>query len=322
MEMLEKRPACPQCESPVASARLLFSLRHFESVVPVVECAVCGLVYKSLIPTASAFSTIYNSNYGHYSTAAFDHDVKILVDRVGRLRPLKPTGRLFDYGCGNGAFIAAAGNAGYDAWGADPFLPAPHALANNYLRERAFKLAIGSAEFDRVFPPGSFDIVTMWATAEHLVSVGANISGLIRLLRPDGVLVLNCPAGDSLACRRDGVRWRMAIIPEHLQFITCRSARYAAELGGAELIKLRRCGSPYPFGLEQSATTLDHKRSNDPPQAPSAARTAAKPKRSTLRAAYDFFVIDDSLHLKATAAALIQLLGTGDHLEVYLRLKR
>lgn len=106
---------------------------------------------------------------------------------------------LLDVGCGIGTFLQQAEQEGWSVAGLELSASvAAFAREHNGLQVDSF-----SIESETNFPPGSFDVITMFGVIEHLANPPGAIEECVRLLRPDGILILQTPAEDGLI-RRTG----------------------------------------------------------------------------------------------------------------------
>lgn len=229
------------CGSPVPSRGERFCIQQLDERIRVIECPECGLVYKEKIPSEKLLKEIYSEDYVHYSQAAngFDRSAEERVRRMGT-----PRGRRhLDYGCGGGGLVRSALRLGWDSYGADPFLPSSVSTGTDrahFMRASAESGALGGW--------GRFDWISMWAVIEHLDQPLATVKGLSRCLNDGGRIILNAPNADSLVARRRGPVWSIALLLEHTTFWTEKALRYLAARTGMDIVRLRRCGTPYPFG--------------------------------------------------------------------------
>ncbi len=114
-----------------------------------------------------------------------------LHQRENFVRKLKPTGRLLDFGCGNGAFAQHMSTAGFETVGLEPF-----SLGTTITGER---LQLMRAPFESVKASlGLFDVITMWHVLEHLRRPAEVLHQLSQHLSPGGVLVISVPNFASL----------------------------------------------------------------------------------------------------------------------------
>lgn len=116
---------------------------------------------------------------------------QIQLDNLVRLANLPAKGRVLDFGCGKGAFLARFGRQypGWELAGCD--------VSERY---RAFVEPItGPGRFDVTSlaeaeaPTGPFDLVTLFFVAEHLVDPVATLTRVASWLAPSGVLYLTVP---------------------------------------------------------------------------------------------------------------------------------
>lgn len=105
-----------------------------------------------------------------------------------------PPGRLLDVGCGPGEFLMQARAAGWDAVGVE-LTDDTVALA----RERTgLRVLAGDLTNEELIRPASFDVVTLWGVLEHLPDPAGMLDACRRILRPDGVLMLETPNAQAL----------------------------------------------------------------------------------------------------------------------------
>lgn len=208
------------------------------------ESADCGLVFASPIPVDRIASF-----YAAYSTHAAPSDVAHAgaLSRLGaRLAPpsirrdhlnylgdwLGPDAslRVLDFGCGNARLLHRLRDRGLrDLVGFD-FDPKARAAA----RGDGFEIV---DTLDALRPPARpFDVIVLNHVVEHLDDPVATLTGLLGLLRPEGLLYLRTPNVSSALARLFGDDWRGWETPRHLHLFDVRSARRLAErLPGASV---------------------------------------------------------------------------------------
>ncbi|HUS45859.1 MAG TPA: class I SAM-dependent methyltransferase [Phycisphaerae bacterium] len=84
-------------------------------------------------------------------------------------------------------------------------------------------------------PAASFDVVTMWASIEHVPSPMATLRAIRSLLRPGARLLIACPCFDSLSAQWFGSAWYGLDLPRHLTHFTRASLRRHLEKAGFEV---------------------------------------------------------------------------------------
>jgi len=116
---------------------------------------------------------------------------QVQLENLARLANLPATGRILDFGCGKGTFLARFQRRypGWALFGCD--------VSERY---RAFVEPLTGPGGFRVTPlerpsapAGPFDLVTMFFVAEHLIDPAATLGAIVPLLAPGGLLYLTVP---------------------------------------------------------------------------------------------------------------------------------
>lgn len=146
--------------------------------------------------------TEYIENQLQSSEKRFDNHIALL-EAHGSLGGKK----LLDIGCGGGAFLTKARDLGADAKGIE--LDDGRAC---YCRSRhqldVVKWPIESEYWNEDL--GAFDFVTLWDVIEHVNSPVATLEAASRVLKPNGVLLLDTPARDSFYHRAGVLTYRLS----------------------------------------------------------------------------------------------------------------
>ncbi len=152
--------------------------------------------------------------------------------------PYRGQGRLLDFGCGIGRYVARMAAAGWKAEGMDVI---PAAVATG--REAGLTIHEGTLPGAEL-PAAQYDVVTMWHVLEHVPSPMATLRAARDLLLPSGRLVVVCPLFDSLAASWFGASWfGMRELPRHLTHFSQKTLRRHLEAAGLEVertIPIRR----------------------------------------------------------------------------------
>jgi SAM-dependent methyltransferase len=100
-----------------------------------------------------------------------------------------PPGRTLELGAAHGGFVAMLGAIGFESTGLE-LSPWIAAFARQTFGARMFQ---GPVEKQPV-EPGSLDALLLMDVAEHLPDPLATLSHCLRLLKPDGIMVVQTPA--------------------------------------------------------------------------------------------------------------------------------
>jgi SAM-dependent methyltransferase len=215
------------------------------------ECGQCGTLqlldvpddlsryypenYYSLQPKPRAGWVIRAAKRARAEAAIRGHDrVARLIGR-GAAAPQWPlwlrhagvdrSAAICDLGCGNGDMLLDLKDQGFTRLtGADAFIP------KSTVRE--------GIEIHKATPrevPGSFDLVMLNHSFEHMPDPVGTMEALQRLVRPRGTLMIRLPVAGCAAWRQYGVDWVSLDAPRHLFVPTERALRDLAEQTGFQV---------------------------------------------------------------------------------------
>jgi 2-polyprenyl-3-methyl-5-hydroxy-6-metoxy-1,4-benzoquinol methylase len=256
MEPIEQgfeRVNCPGCgsdKSQVAHVGHDWALDPQRQVY-IVRCDACGLHFTNPRPAADHLGAYYQADYAPYHrqrgeierSSAISTALRtwVLADaygapankprgwraaivRAARLVqstehfgfgiPFHGEGRLLDFGCGDGTFLRRMAAIGWKPIGLD-FGPRAVAAAR----------AGGIPALQGTLPhhdlrPGSFDVVTMRHSLEHVPDPRAVLTAALDLLSPGGRLIVQVPNFASWEIAYFGDAARMLDLPRHLLHFT------------------------------------------------------------------------------------------------------
>ena len=146
------------------------------------------------------------------------------LDLIERLVPDK--GRILDVGTAGGAFLGVAKRRGWEVAGCEP---------NRWMAEwgsehYGIDIQPGTI-FDMDLPDAHFDVVTLWDVLEHTPDPKTVLEECRRILKPNGLLIVNYPDIDALVARRMGRKW-VFLLSVHLYYFTPATTRKMLEETG------------------------------------------------------------------------------------------
>jgi 2-polyprenyl-3-methyl-5-hydroxy-6-metoxy-1,4-benzoquinol methylase len=189
---------CPLCGSQ--DTRLLYNLKDYH----ILKCPQCAMVFtpEPDIDLPGLYSPEYYEDFQqnyfvqtreNYAKAKRDPKLKNFALGLELLKSKNKSGKILDVGCAQGMFLDMARNTGWETFGVDV-----SEYASNYAREK-LNLNVFTGELQAAhFPPSSFDVVTLWDTAEHLPDPRQVLDECSRVLKDDGLLYLVTIDEDSL----------------------------------------------------------------------------------------------------------------------------
>lgn len=119
------------------------------------------------------------------------------------------TGRVLDIGCGNGAFLLRAREAGWSVEGVEPD---PQAAA----AARSSGLEVFQGSYKEYKPTARYDCITMSHVLEHLHEPNEALATLRGWLKPGGALWIAVPNPEGLGHKHYGRNWFSLDPPRHL----------------------------------------------------------------------------------------------------------
>jgi SAM-dependent methyltransferase len=197
----------------------------------VVRCRACSLVYVNPRPLSELTIGSYASAIDPTFVAQNDDRIATFRKSLSRvLRKLRQTGgngrRLLDIGCAGGAFPVAARDLGFDPVGVEP----SRWMADYARRTYGLDVRDGILE-PGMFPPGSFDVVTLWDVIEHVPQPHQLLTCARELLKPGGLLLVNYPDIGSITARLLGSRWPFWLSVHLFYYTRATMARQLATSG-------------------------------------------------------------------------------------------
>lgn len=187
------------------------------------RCMGCGLGVLDPRPGPGELSALYGSAYfvKHFDAGlapgseAMRRRLAGENHRVRFFRPLRKSGRVLDVGCGRGYFLLRCRELGYDVEGFDV-----SSEAASYVRDM-LGIPVRTGSFESApFEEGACDVVTMWHALEHTADPRVYLDRAHRLLRPDGVLVVDVPNYRGTDARIKGADWEDWDLPYHFFHFT------------------------------------------------------------------------------------------------------
>ena len=192
-------------------------------------CEQCELYqYGPLPPMECHEDPAYHQGYEEHYTRKLN-TARVRVGRIAGMVPDRKI-RILDVGCGVGAILDAARERGWDTTGVDV-----SRRVVSICRDRGFDCqAIDGLELP--YPDKSFDVVTAWSVIEHVADAAETLAEWRRVLRDDGVLVMDTNDASCLKARLFGKKYKTIWIPGHTYTFTESNLRAFAERAGLETV--------------------------------------------------------------------------------------
>lgn len=156
-------------------------------------------------------------------------------DLVDLVEKYSNKGNILDVGCATGLFLLAARESGWDTRGVE---------FSDYSSQRArddYKLDVVTGTLHDARRVGelkenSYDVVTLWDTAEHVQDPMAIFSDAWKILRPGGLLFVKTLNIDSDRSKAEGNDWHFFRPPKHLFYYSEKTLKAYFERAGFDLV--------------------------------------------------------------------------------------
>lgn len=211
---------CPWCGNP-SEKQYLHLKDDFltQEEFDVFECSHCGLLFTVPRPSPDIIGRYYQSEeyYSHQQNKkGFIPRVYEAVKSLNVKNKVKmtiqglPPGRILDIGCGVGDFLCQVKQKNWDVVGIEPSDDAKD-IAEARLGFRPL-----SPTESKTLPDASFDVITLWHVLEHIDDLKFQTSEIMRLLKPNGRLIIALPNFQSFDCQYYKEKWAAWDVPRHL----------------------------------------------------------------------------------------------------------
>lgn len=231
----------PNRHEIINSAEEYKSMMSSSSSAPLIDalarCAQCGHRQTNprleLEEVLKGYATAIDPNHVNQDK----YREKTFVRTVSRLNSLaelrdSPRVRVLDIGCASGAFLNSVKRKySWEGVGLEPSV-----WMCNY-GKKTYGLDLRPGYFSaELFPPSSFDLVTLWDVIEHISEPNQILCAVSKVLEKNGCLIINVPNSNSAAARILGRRWPF-ILAVHIHYFTSKSINQILENNGFELVE-------------------------------------------------------------------------------------
>jgi len=142
-------------------------------------------------------------------------------------------GKIYDIGTAGGSFLQAAKKRGWEVYGTEPNKWLVEWCKDNY----GFEIFQGDL-FSHDFENNFFDVVTLWDVLEHVPNPTKNLTEIRRILKEEGLLIVNYPDVGSWISKLLGRRW-MFLLSVHLFYFNRKTIKKMLNRVGFDVIKIK-----------------------------------------------------------------------------------
>jgi len=198
-------------------------LCYSERVVPYINvkgwtisrCFNCGVLYTVVEDKrVKERNNFYRDEYVNAYISRKKQLKNRFKEHLFRIEKYKRGGELLDLGCGIGYFIEIAEQSGNYSWKTRGLELNKHLILRTKSEIR-LKVVHGSIA-KLPFKKSSFDCITCFDVLEHDLGLKSNLSEIIKILKKDGVIVIQAPNYKSLMAYWTGEKWDWWAPPDHV----------------------------------------------------------------------------------------------------------
>ena len=204
---------------------------------PICRCSRCSMVYVNPQPAQDSIMLSYDrpdildtgpkAAWTGQSPAGRE---RLWASRLASVEKVIPTGRLLDVGCGMGDFLRVALASGWNAAGTE----VSKDVAQRVRGDLGCTVYTYRQELAQIgLEGGTFDVITAWHVIEHLPRPVCELREMARLLRPNGLLVVEVPNVDFYAMPSYLEPLHVQL---HLQHFSARTLQLALESAGLQVL--------------------------------------------------------------------------------------
>lgn len=210
----------------------------------IVSCQHCGLIYVNPMPDAEALQAFYTEDFfqgNRRPTGYVDYlrDKEIHMHQFRVYWPLIrrefPTpGRVLDIGCALGFFLDMARAEGWETVGIEL-----SEFGAQWARDKLGLDVHTGSLLDVHLPKSSFDVVTLWATIEHLADPINTLREAHRVLKPDGLILITTGEVEGILDKLSTGLCPWYEPPGHLYYFSTRTLRAMLQEAGFRTLHMQ-----------------------------------------------------------------------------------
>jgi SAM-dependent methyltransferase len=210
----------------------------------VVKCKDCGLCFTNPRPSPASIAHFYPPVYfcqrapGPLEKPSRKVPGRLRIWRLGakerKVLPVEGGGRLLDFGCGGGSYLQRMSRQGWQVTGVEM----AGELVDKIKAELGLQAVVGSLPHTDL-QPGSFDVITMWHSLEHVHDPMEILRQAYFLLSPRGKLLIATPNIESLPFEWFKHCWYGLDLPRHLTHFSPNTLTWMLERSGFRVGPIR-----------------------------------------------------------------------------------
>lgn len=199
-----------------------------------VKCNRCGLIYVNPRIKSDLIVQGYSEGSDELFVSQADSRERTFAKSLKLIEKYHPKkGKILDVGTAGGSFLGAAKRRNWEVYGCEP----NKWLANWGSKKYGVKISPGTMS-EQKYKDDFFDVVTLWDVIEHTPNPSKVLSECNRVLKKNGLLVVNYPDIGSLIAKFMGRKW-LFLTSVHLFYFTRRTIIKALRKNGFKVLLIK-----------------------------------------------------------------------------------
>ncbi len=199
----------------------------------IVMCKSCGLMYVNPRIKDDIILASYSEGKDEKFVSQAVWREKTFRKTLKILNKYAKKGKLLDIGTAGGSFLHVAKQDGWEVYGIEP----NKWLCEWGMKNYGIKINPGTL-FDYKYSDNYFDLITLWDVLEHVGDPMKMLCECNRILKKNGILIVNYPDVGSAIARLMKRKW-VFLLSVHLFYFTKNTIRQMLEKSGFEVIKIK-----------------------------------------------------------------------------------
>lgn len=200
---------CPNCSSKNIK---LYTMIHEYALN---KCSECEIIYTVTKESAKRVNhKFYNSSYIEGYKKRESELKKRFQSHLNIIDRYSTGGEILDIGCGVGFFLEIVTKFSKHIWKVNGV--EPNNLLIKFSNKKIKKFLTKGILSKLPFKSHSFDCVTCFDVLEHDLNLQSNLKEIKRILKKDGILVIQTPNYLSLMRIITGSKWDWWALPDHV----------------------------------------------------------------------------------------------------------
>lgn len=199
-----------------------------------VQCNLCGLKFINPRIKGETIVSSYSEGEDPLFVSQAESRERTFFNSLKKIKKYLPKGgKILDVGTAGGSFLVSAKRFGFEPYGCEP----NKWLAKWGKEKYGLDIRPGTI-FDQKYKQDFFDVVSLWDVIEHTPDPLKVLIECNRVLKNDGVLIVNYPDIGSWIAKLTGKKW-LFLTSVHLYYFTRNTINLMLKKAGFEIIKIK-----------------------------------------------------------------------------------